>query len=98
MNAKEMRRIADQNGRQKHFEKAVAYFDERIRKAAEEGRTHTVWDFGSYYDKEAKRVLYRSETHITEEDGKAYYKNLGYTFRPTGVIGGVMQRTEEICW
>ena len=29
---------------------------------------------------------------------KREFQRHGYTFRPTGFIGGVWQRTEHICW
>lgn len=29
---------------------------------------------------------------------KALFQKYGYTFRPTGYIGGVWQDTENICW
>lgn len=29
---------------------------------------------------------------------KALFQKHGYTFRPTGYVGGVWQTTENICW
>lgn len=29
---------------------------------------------------------------------KEKFMSLGYTFRPTGVVGGVRQDSEQICW
>lgn len=33
-----------------------------------------------------------------EDRMREHYRTLGYKFRPTGYIGGVLQRTEEIYW
>ena len=33
-----------------------------------------------------------------EDDIKKLFKNKGYSFKPTGYIGGVLQSTEKICW
>ena len=33
-----------------------------------------------------------------EEEMVKYYKDLGYKIKPTGVVGGVMQETMDICW
>lgn len=32
------------------------------------------------------------------EPVKAEFQKNGYTFRPTGYIGGVWQLTEQVCW
>lgn len=29
---------------------------------------------------------------------KAEFEKHGYTFKPTGYVGGVWQRSEDICW
>ena len=29
---------------------------------------------------------------------KIHFKKLGYTFKPTGYVGGVYKHTEDICW
>lgn len=100
MNAAEMRVIAEQNGRAEHERKAYAYFDKQIEKAAKSGQTQIFFGFdGGYMDEEGKWVS-RSETHITREDGKRHYRTLGYRFEHVGMIGGVMQASdqENICW
>ena len=33
-----------------------------------------------------------------EYEIKAWLRDLGYRIEPTGYIGGVWQRTEDICW
>ena len=33
-----------------------------------------------------------------EEELKQMFREKGYTFKPTGYIGGVWQRTIDICW
>ncbi len=33
-----------------------------------------------------------------EHQIRAMYKEKGYTFKPTGYVGGVWQETEDICW
>ena len=32
------------------------------------------------------------------DDIKKLYREQGYSFKPTGIIGGVYQSTEQICW
>ena len=37
--------------------------------------------------------------HIAQYDAvKAEFIKHGYTFKPTGIIGGVRQDSEQICW
>lgn len=101
MTALEMKMLADQNGRKEHEEKAYAYFDNRIKEAAMEGRNSIFFGFnGGYIDEDTGKWVGSEITHITREDGKERYKALGYKFRHVGVIGGVMQASdqENICW
>jgi len=63
-----------------------------------------------YYIEEANKRGYRktcfsptSETingkHIDcEQELKEIFSKAGYHFKPTGYIGGVLQRTIDICW
>lgn len=101
MTAAEMRSIANANGRAEHERKAYAYFDEKIRKAAEEGRNSIFFGFdGGYIDEDTNEWISRSVTGITREDGKEHYKALGFKFRHVGVVGGVMQDSDQeyIIW
>lgn len=101
MTATEMRAIANANGRAEHERKAYAYFDKKIKEAAMEGRNSIFFGFdGGYIDEDTNRWVSRSVTGITRADGKEHYRALGYKFRHVGVIGGVMQASdqEDIVW
>ena len=101
MNAEEMRKLAEQNGRAEHEKKAYAYFDKQIKEAAENGYRKTFFSFnGGYVDEDTGKWVGRDVTHITREEGKEHYIKLGYGFKHVGVIGGVMQASdqEDICW
>ena len=43
-----------------------------------------------------RRTCFAYGNDMTEV--KEYFKNLGYTFKPTGYCGGVWQDTIDICW
>ena len=47
-----------------------------------------------------RAIFYIHETVYDEweSDMRKHYKELGYWFEPTGYIGGVWQKTEDICW
>lgn len=91
MLADELSALTEQNSDR---QQALAYCKKWIRKymeeAAKNGLNHTCFTptcyrvNGRYYDvkDELRRWLL---------DERCY-------FRPTGYVGGVMQRTEEICW
>lgn len=65
------------------FDEACAYVMRYIEKASAEGRRDTVFD----------------PRPVEMYDAvKAEFKKHGYTFKPTGFIGGVWQLTEHICW
>ena len=101
MDAKEMRELANNAGRLEHERKAYAYFTEKIKKAAMEGRTRIFFSFtGGYEDPETGKWVSREESHLTREDAKSYYKSVGYKFEHVGVIGGVMQASDQeyIVW
>lgn len=68
------------------LEKGVKRQMASVRKAAEAGQTHCVW------------VLDNLEYENIEDKARRIFENRGYTLRPTGVIGGVMQTTKEIWW
>ena len=49
----------------------------------------------------ASKKGYRStcfRAHECREQVKEEFKRNGYTFKPTGYVGGVWQMTEDICW
>ena len=48
-----------------------------------EGKRHTVFSPGAYW---------------LEPDVKALFTEAGYTFQPVGVVGGIRQLDEYICW
>lgn len=47
-----------------------------------------------------RTLFYIHETVYDEFEPrmKAHYRELGYSFEPVGMIGGVMQKDEYICW
>ena len=60
--------------------------DKAIMRACEAGRRRTTFSIhDTIYDE-------------WEREMKQHYTNLGYWFEPTGYIGGVWQKTEDICW
>lgn len=61
---------------------AITNVNDRIERAKKQGRTDTCFSVSYKYEDEIKRL----------------YKEKGYWFKPTGVIGGVYQQTEQICW
>jgi len=65
------------------FEEACAYVMRYIEKASAAGLRDTVFD---------PRPI------SMYDDVKAEFRKHGYTFKPTGVCGGVRQDTEQICW
>lgn len=65
------------------FEKACQGVMRYIEKASAEGRRDTVFD----------------PRPVTMYDAvKEEFRKHGYTFKPTGIIGGVWQHSEQICW
>ena len=101
MTAAQMRIIANMNGRTDHEHKAYEYFDKKIKSDAMQGRTSIFFGFdGGYIDEDTGKWVSRDVTGITREDGKEHYKALGYKFRHVGIVGGVMQASdqEDICW
>lgn len=53
-----------------------------IERASAEGYSNTVFN----------------PNHDYYEETKAVFKRHGYAFRPTGIVAGVRQTTEQICW
>lgn len=76
--------------RQKALEYCVKYIMMYIERANKDGRRSTCFTptmgmvNGKYID--------------CEEELKQMFRDKGYTFKPTGYIGGVWQRTIDICW
>lgn len=69
------------------FKSLIERQDKSIERAANRGETHCCFFIsGSIWEDE------------WESEMKNYYRNLGYTFRPIGVIGGVRQIGNYICW
>lgn len=66
----------------KDLEKHIKYINENVERAVKQGRTHTCFNDYGVHEKVIKKMLL----------------DRGYTFRPTGVVGGVWQLSEEICW
>ena len=77
------------------FDKAVASVIRDIERASKEGRRSTCFNPPAhwYTTKDGIRTFIRYDDEVKE-----LFKAKGYTFRPTGYIGGVWQLTEEICW
>ncbi len=78
-------RVETQEGEnyKKAILKAITNLNERINRAKNNGLTDTCFGGFPYkYEYELKRL----------------YKEKGYWFKPTGIIGGVYQTTEQICW
>ena len=75
------------SNKQRRIDKAVMRQNELIKSAVEHGRHKTIVDC---YD--------------TVEDGdlfpeiKRIFEKAGYKIQPTGFIGGIRQRTMDICW
>lgn len=63
--------------------------------ASKEGKRKTCFNPSVYwYNTEyGTRTFMRFDDEVKEE-----FKKHGYTFAPTGYIGGVWQITENICW
>ena len=95
-NANEMMENATKN---KHYEvgykRAVESVMRAIEKASTEGRRKTCFNPSAYWYETESGV----RTFMTFEDEvKSEFQKHGYRFEPTGYIGGVWQRTENICW
>jgi hypothetical protein len=65
-----------------NMKKSIDNINDRIERAKKEGRTKTCFCPDHRYEEELKRL----------------YASKGYSFSPTGYIGGVWQLTENICW
>jgi hypothetical protein len=74
------------NQKKERIEKIEAKVDECIRKAVKNGTN------GCYFpcDKEGDADVY--------DEVRSKYERAGYKIKPTGYIGGVWQKTEDIYW
>lgn len=73
--------------KQARLDKAIEKQNASIKLAAEHGRAKTCFQC---YDTVSEGDLY--------EEMKKIYERAGYTIKPTGYIGGVYQKTMDICW
>lgn len=64
------------------IKKNIERLNKRIQQAKSNNQSHVCFNVDAKY----------------ENDIKELYTKKGYSFKPTGVIGGVWQLTEEICW
>ena len=88
MTASEARELSNKNGFEIQLQKKIQSIERSIKRACENGKTSTcVFPFYSDYEK--------SDVDLK---AKEYFKKLGYTFKRTGMNGGVPQTTEDICW
>ena len=89
-NASEIRQQTPNEG----FEQAVQAVVRDIERASKQGRRSTCFNPPAYwFDTEFGRSFIRYDEEVKEE-----FRKKGYTFRPTGYVGGVWQTTEHICW
>ena len=74
------------SAKKKRMDEVEARVDACILRAVESGRNICFFDC----DKDADADVY--------DEIAARYRSAGYKIIPTGVIAGVMQLTENICW
>lgn len=86
MNAQEARKLANENGFDQRLEKEIKKVERKIKDACEYGRNSTCFGMLDQYK------------NPIDFEVKKHFKKLGYTFKPTGYVGGVYQHTEDICW
>lgn len=88
MNANEARKLSNSNGFDKKVQERIKEIEKDILIACNQGRTSTcVFAFYSDYDK-----------NDVDLEVKKHFKKLGYSFKRTGICGGVPQTTEDITW
>ena len=94
--ASEMREVTTKVGHyEKGYKQAVESVMRAIERASEKGYRKTCFNPSAYWYK----TEYGTETFMKFDDEvKEEFKKHGYTFKPTGYIGGVWQLTEDICW
>lgn len=77
------------------FERAVQAVVRDIEEASAAGRRDCCFNPPAFWytTKDGVRTFNQYDDAV-----KKLFLEKGYTFRPTGYIGGVWQRTEHICW
>lgn len=68
------------------YNKMIYYVEKSIKEAMERGETSCHFDMQDEY------------LRPWQLEVKAEFAKRGFTFRPRGYIGGVLQRTQQICW
>lgn len=78
------------NEREQALEYCIKYIMMYIERANEMGKRNTCF---------TPTMGYVNGKYIDCEDElKAMFRAKGYSFKPTGYVGGVWQRTIDICW
>ena len=84
----------------------------KIQEKANEGKHDCCFRASVYYHKESGKICsqlpkgykpnewdcYKYSFCDYEDEVREKFRAAGYIVRPTGYIGGVWQRTEDICW
>lgn len=83
MGIKPAKQVRAETRKTAEFDTACIRVMADIEKASAEGRYHTPFD--------------PRPNHLREDIREAFELE-GYTFRPVGMVGGVMQRDVYICW
>ena len=95
-NANEMKVVAEKHDNYKiGYKNAVESVMRAIERASKQGYRKTCFNPSAYW--------YTTESGIRtymrfDDEVKNEFKKYGYRFEPTGYVGGVLQRTENICW
>lgn len=87
--ASNMRALAENNEYRingKSYSDLLIIQDRMIYDAAIEGKTRCPF------------LVHDTIYDMFEQRMKDYYYERGFTFKPVGIIGGVRQRDEYICW
>jgi hypothetical protein len=95
-NASELKEATMKNEHyEKGYKQAVESVMRAIERASQEGRRKTCFNPSAYWyvTESGVRTFMRFDDEV-----KVEFKKHGYRFEPTGYIGGVLQRTENICW
>lgn len=97
MNANEARAISNQNGREEWIKQAIKSVEDKIIEKAKQGKNS--FCFGITDGEQTYRIKINGEyKSIALPEVREHFKAKGFTFKPTGVINGVYQMTEDICW
>ena len=88
IDVRQARALSNQHGFEQKVEKRIVEIERRIMSACEQGRTSTC-AFAFYSDSDKSDV---------DREAKKHFKKKGFRFKRTGMNGGVIQDTEDICW